>query len=162
MKSPIFCCGYPVNRSLLLLDTHRLTTTTEANDNATPPTTPYINGIFEIISRIHVAYKPITTLRQLLTNATDKDEPRNRQGAVLKINRSDYHAFYIGEIGRNLTTDWTQASDEERRCQQSHFVKFCLHYTTEHTKQHLGAWTRRSARPMIHFINSRDKNPLLQ
>ena len=105
MKSPIFCCGYVVNKSLLLRNTHRLTTTTEANDNATPPTTPYINGIFEIISRIHVAYKPITTLRQLLTNATDKDEPRNRQGAVHKISRSDCHAFYIGEIGRNLTTD---------------------------------------------------------
>ena len=105
MKSPIFFCGYAVNKSLLFRNTHRLTTTTEANDNATPPTTPYITGIFEIISRIHVAYKPITTLRQLLTNVTDKDEPRNRQGAVHKISRSDCHAFYIGEIGRNLTTD---------------------------------------------------------
>ena len=25
--------------------------------------------------------------------------------------------------------------------------RFCLHYTTEHTKQHLEAWARRSARP---------------
>ena len=106
MKSPIFCCGYAVNKSLLLRNTHRLTTTTEANDNATPPTTPYINGIFEIISRIHVAYKPITTLRQLLTNATDKDEPRNRQGAVHKISRSDCHAFYIGEITLLTQSKW--------------------------------------------------------
>ena len=36
-------------------------------------------------------------------------------------------------------------------------VLFCLHYTTEHTKQHLEAWARRSARPMKHIINSREK-----
>ena len=81
------------------------------NDNATPPTamtTPYINGIFEIISRIHVAYKPIITLRQLLTNVTDKDEPRNRQGAVHKISRSDCHAFYIGET--SLLTEHKRAT----------------------------------------------------
>ena len=114
-------------------------------------TTPYINGIFEIISRIHVAYKPIITLRQLLTNVTDKDEPRNRQGAVHKISRSDCHAFYIGET--SLLTEHKRATKN---------LKFCLHYTTEHTKQHLEAWMRRSARPMIHFINSRDKAPLLQ
>ena len=102
MKSPIFFCGYAVNKSLLLRNTHR-PTIAEANDNATPPTTmtiPYINGIFEIISRIHVAYKPIITLRQLLTNVTDKDEPRNRQGAVHKISCSDCHAFYIGETSQ--------------------------------------------------------------
>ena len=40
--------------------------------------------------------------------------------------------------------------------------KFCLHYANEHTEQHLQAWARRSARPMIHFINSREKTPLLQ
>ena len=78
-------------------NTHR-PTTTEANDNATPTTTvtiPYIKGIFENISRIlqpfniRFAHEPITTLRQLLTNVKDKDEPRNRQGAVYKINCSD-------------------------------------------------------------------------
>ena len=55
-------------------NTHRpTTTTTEANDNATPTTTatiPYLKGISENISRIlqpfiiRVPYKPITTLRQ--------------------------------------------------------------------------------------------------
>ena len=39
--------------------------------------------------------------------------------------------------------------------------KFCLHYANEHTEQHLEAWVRRSARPMIHFINSREKTALL-
>ena len=74
-----------MNRSLLLLDTHRLTTTTEANDNATPPTTPYINGIFEIISRIHVAYKPITTLRQLLTSQTKTNRGTDREPFIRSV-----------------------------------------------------------------------------
>ena len=39
-----------------------------------------------------------------MTNIKDKDEPRDRQGAVYKINCSDCHASYIGETGRNLTT----------------------------------------------------------
>ena len=56
---------------------------------------------------IRVTQKPITTLRQLLTNAKDTDEPRNRQGVVYKINCSNYHASYIGETGRNLTTRLT-------------------------------------------------------
>ena len=30
--------------------------------------------------------------------------------------------------------------------------QFCLHFTTEHTKQHLEAWARRSARPIIYFL----------
>ena len=61
-------------------NTHR-PTTTEANDNTTPTTTatiPPIKGISENISRILqpfnicVAHKPITTLRQLLTNVKDQ------------------------------------------------------------------------------------------
>ena len=81
------------NEDFIRRNTHRPTTTTEVNDNATPTTavtTPYINGIFENISRIlqpfniHVAYKPITTLRQLLTNVTDKDELRNRQAPFIR------------------------------------------------------------------------------
>ena len=62
------------DEDLIRRNTHRpTTTTTEANDNATPTTTatiPYLKGISENISRILqpfiicVAYKPITTLRQ--------------------------------------------------------------------------------------------------
>ena len=39
-----------------------------------------------------------------------------------------------------------------RRCQ-----RFRPRYTTEHTRQRLEAWARRSARPLIRFINSRVK-----
>ena len=104
-------------RDFIQRNTHRPTTTTEANDNATPTTTaniPYIKDISENISRIlqpfnlRVAHKPITTLRQSLTNVKDKDELKNRQGAVYKINCSDCHASYIGETGRNLTTRLTE------------------------------------------------------
>ena len=106
------------NEDFIQRNTYRTTTTTtEANDNTTPTTTatiPYIKGISENISRIlqpfniRVAHKPITTLRQLLTNIKDRDEPRNRQGAVYKISCSDCHASYIGETGRNLTTRLTE------------------------------------------------------
>ena len=73
-----------------------------------------LKGVSRNISRIlqpfniRVAHKPITTLRQLLTNIKDKYEPRNRQGAVYKINCSDFHASYMGETGRNLTTRLTE------------------------------------------------------
>ena len=85
----------------------------QTNDNATPTTTATISHIKAIsgnISRIpqpfniRVAHKPFTTLRQLLTNDKDQDEPRKRQGPVNRINCSDWHASYIGETGRNLTT----------------------------------------------------------
>jgi len=62
----------------------------------------------ETISRIlqpyniRVAHKPTTTLRHLLTNVKDRDEPRNRQGAVYKIKCSDCLASYICETDRNL------------------------------------------------------------
>ena len=85
--------------------------------NPTPVTTvtiPYIKGTSETISRIlqpynmRVAHKPTTTLRHLLTNVKDRDEPNNRQGAVYKIKCSDCQASYIGETGRNLNTRLTE------------------------------------------------------
>ena len=57
---------------------------------------------------IRVAHKPITTLRQLLTNVKDKDEPNDRQGAVYKIKCCDCQASYIGETGRNLNIRLTE------------------------------------------------------
>ena len=49
-----------------------------------------------------------STLRQLLTNVKDKDEPNDRQGAVYKIKCCDCQATYIGETGRNLNTGLTE------------------------------------------------------
>ena len=75
---------------------------------------PYIKGTSETIARIlqpyniRVAHKPITTLRQLLTNVKDKDEPNDRQGAVYKIKCCDCQASYIGETGRNLNIRLTE------------------------------------------------------
>ena len=74
----------------------------------------YIKGTSETIARIlqpydiRVAHKPFTTLRHLLTNVKDRDEPNNRQGAVYKIKCSDCQASYIGETGRNLNTRLTE------------------------------------------------------
>ena len=57
---------------------------------------------------IRVAHKPITTLRQLLTNIKDKDKPKDRQGAVYKIKCCDCQATYMGETGRNLNVRLTK------------------------------------------------------
>ena len=77
-------------------------------------TIPYIKGTSEIISRIlqpyniRIAHKPTTTLRHLLTNVKDRDEPNNKQRAVYKTKCSDCQASYIGDTGRNLNTRLTE------------------------------------------------------
>ena len=106
------------NTDFIRRNTHRTTDTTETNRDSTSLTTtatiPYIKGTSEAIARIlqpyniRVAHKPITTLRHLLTNVKDKDEPNNRQGAIYKIECSDCQASYIGETGRNLNTRLTE------------------------------------------------------
>ena len=73
----------------------------------------------------------------------------NSESIILKIIR-----FGFCDIRNNLG---------QGKCYQSKpilrpwLLRFCLHCTTEHTKQHLKAWARWSARPMKHFINSREK-----
>ncbi|PFX15670.1 Tyrosine-protein kinase receptor Tie-2 [Stylophora pistillata] len=136
------------NNDFIRRNTHRPTTTTETNDTATPTTTatiPYIKGMSENISRIllpfniRVAHKPITTLRQLLTNVKDKDEPRNRQGTIYKINCSDCQASYIGETGRNLTTRLTEHRRATRKDDASESDKRDLInelYTMKQLKPH--------------------------
>ena len=80
----------------------------------TAATIPYIKGTSETIARIlqpynnRVAHKPITILRQLLTNVKDKDKPNDRQGAVYKFKFCDCQAPYIGETGRNLNLRLTE------------------------------------------------------
>ena len=106
------------NTDFIRRNTHRATDTTESNRDSTFVTTtatiPYIKSTSEAIARIlqpyniRVAHKPITTLRRLLTNVKDKDEPNNRQGAIDKIECSDCQASYIGETGRNLNTRLTE------------------------------------------------------
>ena len=78
-------------------------TNRDSTSVTTATTIPYIKGTSEAYN-IRVAHKPITTLRHLLTNVKDKDEPNNRQGAIYKIECSDCQASYIGETDRNLNT----------------------------------------------------------
>ena len=86
------------NRDFTRHNTYRNSEPNATNTNATPVTTatiPYIKGTSETIARIlqpyniRVAHKPITTLRQLLTNVKDKDELSDRRGAVYKIKCCD-------------------------------------------------------------------------
>ena len=80
------------NADFIRRNIYRPTEADATNRNPTPVTTvtiPYTKGTSEIISsrilqpyNIHVAHKPTTTLRHLLTNIEDWEEPSNRQGAV--------------------------------------------------------------------------------
>ena len=106
-----------LNRDFIRHNTYRNSEPNATNTNATPvttATTPYIKGTSETVARIlqpyniRVAHKPITTLRQLLTNVKDKDEPSDRQGAVYKIKCCDCQVTYIGETGRNLNVRLTE------------------------------------------------------
>ena len=105
------------NADFVRRNTYKPTEHNATNANPTPVTTAtilYIQGTSETIARIlqpyniRVAHKPITTLRQLLTNVKDKDEPNDRQGAVYKIKCCDCQATYIDETGRNLNTRLTE------------------------------------------------------
>ena len=57
---------------------------------------------------IRVAHKPITILRRLLANVKDKDDSKDREGAVYKIARWDYKATCIGKTSRNLNVRLTE------------------------------------------------------
>ena len=79
------------NADFVKRNIYRPTEADATNRNPTPlitVTIPYIKGTSETISRIpqpyniRVAHKPTTTLRQLLTNVKDRDEPNKRQVAV--------------------------------------------------------------------------------
>ena len=87
------------NTDFVRRNTHSNTdSNTQTNVNSGPVTTAtilYIRGTSETIARIlqpyniRVVHKPITTLRRVLTNITDKDKPKDRQGAVYKIKCCD-------------------------------------------------------------------------
>ena len=106
------------NADFIRRNTYKPAEHNETNANPTPVTTatiPYIKGTSETIAQIlvqpyniRVAHKPITTLRQLLTEVKGKDEPNNRQGAAYKIKCCDCQATYIGETGRNLSKRLTE------------------------------------------------------
>ena len=134
--------------------------TNEPNTTNANNTMPYIKGTSETIARIlqpyniRVAHRPITTLRQLLTNVNDKDEPNIRQGAVYKIKCCDCKASYIGETGRNLNIrpDWTQTGDEKWWCQQSH----CWTPFTHESQNWLGlCWMRYLQYGLLQTTHSR-------
>ena len=63
-----------------------------------------------------MAHKPTRTLRHLLTNVKDKDNPKDRQETVHRIRCNACNGTYIGENGRTLTTrlgEHQTATDKE-------------------------------------------------
>ena len=92
------------------------------SNNSLPLTTtatiPYTRGTSETIARIlrsyniRVAHTPMFSLRRLLTNVKDKDEPEDRPGAVYKIKCSDCQGHLYRRNRQKLyhTTKQTQKS----------------------------------------------------
>ena len=94
----------------------------ETKNELTTVSLPYIRGISETIARIlkhfniRIAQKPTRTLRHLLTNLKDKDDPKDRQGTVYRIRFNNCNGTYIGKTGRTLTTrlgEHQTATDKE-------------------------------------------------
>ena len=137
------------------LNTYKNNELNETNNPTTVPATiPYIKGTSEIISRIlrpyniRVAHKPITTLRHILTNAKDIEQPYDRQGAVYKINCADFQATYIGKTGRNLNMRLTEhkrstkngdktnhIAEHHRQTKHNIDSAKCLTYSTNYTQR---------------------------
>ena len=91
---------------------------TETKNELTTVLLPYIRGTSETIApfNIRIAHKPTRTLRHLLTNVKDKDDPKDRQGTVYRIRCNDCNGTYIGETGRTLTMrlgEHQNATDKE-------------------------------------------------
>ena len=91
--------------SLKLTDSN--TEPDETTNNPTPDTTatiPYIKGTPETIAQvlqpyhIRVAHKPITTLRHVLTNVKDKDQPHDRQEWCIESNVLTVMLLILGEL----------------------------------------------------------------
>ena len=103
------------NWDLLLIrhNTYRNSEPNTTNTNATPVTSatiPYIKGTSETIARIlqpyniRVTHKPITTLRQLLTNIKDNldiNQVTDRE-QFIRSNAATARPRIIGDTGRNL------------------------------------------------------------
>ena len=114
------------NADFIRRNIYRPTNADATNQNLTHVTTvtiPYIKGTSETISRIlqpyniRVAHKPTTTLRHLLTNVKDRDEPNNRQGAVYKIKCLTYSTNYFQRL--TLESWYTNLEQTPlNRCQQ--------------------------------------------
>ena len=61
----------------------------------------------------------------------DKEQPRNRKGAVYKINCSDCHVSWVGETGRKLA-ELTEHKRATRKADvDSHIAEY--HRFTKHT-----------------------------
>ena len=95
---------------------------TKTKNELTTVSLPYIRGTSETIARIlksfniRIAHNPTRTLRHLLTNVKDNDDPKDRQGTVYRIRCNDCNGTYTWETGRTLTTrlgEHQTATDKE-------------------------------------------------
>ena len=106
------------NSDFIRRNIYRPTEVDATNMNPTPVTTvtiPYIKGTSETISRIlqpyniRVAHKPTTTLRHLLTNVKDRDEPSNRRNKRATKNGDANNHIAVHHQLTNHNIDWDSA-----------------------------------------------------
>ena len=128
------------------------------NSYTTTATILHMGGTSETIARIlrpyniRVAHKPMFTLRRLLTNVRDKDELRDRPGALYKIKCSNCQATtdsLTGQTGTNVTSrlhEHRRATKkgnlnnniDEQRLKTSHTIRIdwdsatCSTYSTDY------------------------------
>ena len=125
------------NEDFIQRNTHRPTTTTEANDNATPTTTitiPYIKGISENISRI---LQPFNSLTNLLPHYVS-------YWLTSKTNRGTDREQCIGSIARTVTPptsvrlaeisqlDWLNTNERQGRVMSTITLLKCETYETHY------------------------------
>ena len=145
------------NTDFVTRKTHSNTySNTHTNVNSGPVNTatlPYIRDTSEVIARIQQPYnirvtqKPITTLRQLLTNVKDKDKLGDRQGAVYKIKYCDCQATYFGETDRNLST----RPDRSKRASSDMSYVFYKLLSTTHFRKLVYASVNSCLVPRPHY-----------
>ena len=128
------------------------------NSYTTTATILHMGGTSETIARIlrpyniRVAHKPMFTLWRLFTNVRDKDELRDRPGAIYKIKCSDFQATtdsLTSQTGTNVTSrlhEHRRATKkgnlnnniDEQRLKTSHTIRIdwdsatCLTHSTDY------------------------------
>jgi len=106
-------------------------------------------GVTLIEIGVCVAHKPITTLRQLLTNVKDNDRPEGRQLAVCQINCYNYQTTLVSDARRKRSMRQEINSDVNNHIADHHLQTklqidwdsaTCLTYFTDYYQLTLESW----------------------
>ena len=84
------------------------------HQNRSSAVIPYVKGLSEklrtIMNQISVAFKPYTTLRNILVHPKDKTENLDKTGVVYKVQFDNCTSTYIGETERKTKSRISEQS----------------------------------------------------